>query len=61
MAIYGLLWLKKSAGGVGILYGLAIVPVILFLLNGMLLRHFTLVAASLIFGAFHLTIVKENI
>lgn len=61
LAIYGLLWLKKSAGGVGILYGLAIVPVILFLLNGMLLRHFTLVAASLIFGAFHLTIVKENI
>ncbi len=61
LVIYGLLWIKKSAGGVGILYGLAIVPVLLFLLNGILLRHFTLVVASLIFGAFHLAIVKENV
>ncbi len=61
LAIYGLLWIKKSAGGVGILYGLAIVPVILFLLNGILLRHFTLVIASLVFGVFHFAIVKENI
>lgn len=59
-AVYGLLWMKKSAGGVGILYGLAIIPVILFLLNGILLRHFALVAVSLIFGVFHFTIVKEN-
>lgn len=59
LAIYGLLWIKKSAGGVSILYGLAIVPVILFLLNGILLRHFALVVASLIFGAFHLAIVIE--
>ena len=61
LAIYGLLWIKKSSGGVGILYGLAIVPVILFLLNGILLRHFALVVASLIFGAFHFAIVKENV
>ncbi len=61
LAVYGLLWMKKSAGGVGILYGLAIVPVILFLLNGILLRHSTLVVASLIFGAFHFAIVKENV
>ncbi|MCM1384380.1 MAG: hypothetical protein NC243_07510 [Lachnoclostridium sp.] len=59
LVIYGLLWLKKSTGGVGILYGLAVVPVILFLLNGILLRHFTLVAASLIFGICHVAIVKE--
>lgn len=61
LAVYGLLWMKKSAGSVGILYGLAIVPVILFLLNGIILRHFTLVVASLIFGASHLAIVKENV
>ncbi len=61
LVIYGVLWMKKSAGGAGILYGLAIVPVILFLLNGILLRHPALVAASLIFGAFHLAIVKENV
>lgn len=61
LVIYGLLWMKKSAGGVGILYGLAIVPVILFLLNGILLRHFTLVVASLIFGVFHCAIVRENL
>lgn len=61
LVIYGLLWIKKSAGGTGILYGLAIVPVILFLLNGILLRHFTLIAASLIFGVFHYAIVKENV
>lgn len=61
LVIYGLLWMKKSAGGAEILYGLAIVPVILFLLNGILLRHFTLVVASLIFGFFHCAIVRENI
>lgn len=61
MALYGLLWLKKSAGGVNILYGLAITPALLFLLNGILLRHFTLVVASLIFGVFHFVIVKENV
>lgn len=61
LAIYGLLWIKKSSGGVGILYELAIVPVILFLLNGILLRHVALVAASLIFGVFHFTIIKENV
>jgi len=61
LAIYGVLWIKKPAGGVVILYGLAITPVILFLLNGILLRHPALVVASLIFGAFHIAIVQENI
>lgn len=61
LAAYGLLWIKKPVGGVSILYGLAIIPVILFLLNGILLRHPALVVASLIFGAFHIAIVKENV
>lgn len=61
LAVYGLLWIKKPAGGVSVLYGLAIIPVILFLLNGILLRHPALVVASLIFGAFHIAIVKENV
>lgn len=61
LAVYGLLWIRKPAGGVSVLYGLAIIPVILFLLNGILLRHPALVDASLIFGAFHIAIVKENV
>ena len=58
--LYGLLWFKKACGGTGILYGLAIVPTILFLLNGILLRHPALTAASLIFGISHFQIVREN-
>lgn len=61
LAVYRLLWMKKAAGGVSILYGPAIIPVILFLLNGILLRHPALVVTALIFGAFHTAIVKENI
>lgn len=61
IVIYGLLWIKKANGGIGILYGLAIIPVVLFLMNGILLRHPALVAASLVFGAFHFIIVKENV
>ena len=58
---YSILWLRKATGGASILYGLAIVPVILFLLNGILLRHIALIIASLIFGIFHFIIVKENV
>ena len=61
LGIYVFLWLKKSKGGAGIFYGLAIVPVVLFLLNGILLRHPALVIASLVFGICHFTIVKENV
>lgn len=60
LLIYVVLWLRKSNGGVGVFYGLAVVPVVLFLLNGILLRNPALIAASLIFGIFHLKIVKEN-
>lgn len=58
--IYTILWLKKARGGAGVLYALAIVPAVLFLLNGILLRHPVLIAASLVFGVFHFCIVREN-
>ena len=61
LAVYGLLWAKKADGGAAILYGLAIVPAVLFLLNGILLRHPALATASLVFGGSHFLIVKENI
>ncbi|MDO4620813.1 MAG: hypothetical protein Q4B09_09365 [Lachnospiraceae bacterium] len=61
LVVYALLWIKKSTSGANILYGLAVVPTILFLMNGILLRHPMLIVASLIFGVFHITIVKENI
>ena len=61
LVIYSLFWVKKANGGVFVLYGLAFVPAVLFLLNGILLRHPALVATSLVFGVFHFLIVKENI
>ncbi len=60
LVIYSFLWLKKANGGVFVLYGLALVPVVLFLLNGILLCHPALIAASLVFGISHFLIVKEN-
>lgn len=61
LVIYSFLWFKKANGGVFVLYGLALVPAVLFLLNGILLRHPVLVAAALVFGVCHFLIVKENI
>ena len=61
LVIYSFLWVKKANGGAFILYGLVFVPVILFLLNGILLRHPALIVASLLFGVFHFLIVKENV
>lgn len=61
LAIYSFLWGKKANGGVFVLYGLALVPAVLFLLNGILLCHPALIAASLVFGISHFLIVKENI
>ena len=61
LAIYSFLWVKKANGNVFVFYGLALVPTVLFLLNGIILRHPALVVASLVFGVFHFLIVKENI
>ena len=60
LIIYSFLWVKKGNGKVEILYALAVVPAILFLLNGILLRHPALVVVSLVFGIFHFIIIKEN-
>ncbi len=61
LVLYSVLWQKKANGGAGVLYGLAVVPAILFLLNGILLRHIALIVAALLFGVFHFLIVRENI
>ena len=61
LVIYALLWVKKPNGSAGVLYGLAIVPVVLFLFNGVLLSHPALIVAALVFGVFHFIIVRENI
>ncbi|MGF6376543.1 hypothetical protein M2140_001620 [Clostridiales Family XIII bacterium PM5-7] len=61
LIVYAVLWIRKSKGGSAIFYGLAIVPVCLFLMNGILLRHIMLVIFALIFGVCHLMIVRENI
>lgn len=60
LTVYILLWMKKRNGSTSILYGLATVPVILFLVNGLLLCHPALIIVSLIFGGCHLMIVHEN-
>lgn len=61
LVIYGFLWVKKAGGGVSILYALAIIPVVLFLLNGILLHHPALIVVSLVFGVCHFMIVRENV
>ena len=60
LAVYAVLWCRKRRGGTAVLYGLAVVPVCLFLMNGVLLRHWALAAAALLFGVCHIFIVHEN-
>ncbi len=60
LAAYAVLWARKRRGGTAVLYGLALVPVCLFLANGILLQHWLLAAFALLFGAAHLWIVHEN-
>lgn len=61
LAVYLVLWVRKKHGNRGVLYGLAIVPVCLFLINGCLLHHVLLIVFALIFGICHLWIVRENV
>lgn len=61
LVVYLALWTQKKHGNRGVLYGLAVVPVCLFLLNGCLLRHGLLVVCALVFGICHLWIVWENV
>lgn len=61
LVIYAVLWGFKRRGSKTVLYGLALVPVCLFLANGVLLSHWALAAFALLFGAAHLWIVCENV
>lgn len=60
LAVYTILWFWKRRGSTGTLYGLAVVPVLLFLINGILLRHYALIASALLFALCHVMIVREN-
>ena len=57
---YTILWSQAKRGG-AVLYGLALVPALLFLCCGVLLRHWALVAAAVLFGMCHTLIVRETI
>lgn len=61
LVVYTFLWTRKKSGGRAVLYGLAIVPACLFLINGVLLRHWLLLVFSVLFGICHLLIVRENV
>lgn len=58
LLVYTLLWARAKRGG-AVLYGLALVPALLFLLVGVLLRHPALGGAALLFGVCHTLIVRE--
>ena len=60
LLVYGFLWIKKRRGGISTLCELDSIPCLLFLMSGVLLRHYALIAASLLFGVCHLMIVREN-
>ncbi len=58
LSVYTVLWTQAKRGG-AVLYGLALVPALLFLCCGALLRHWALVAAAVLFGVSHMLIVQE--
>ena len=55
---YALLWTKAKKGG-RVLFGLAILPALLLFCCGLLLRHWALVGAAVVFGVSHTLIVRE--
>ncbi len=57
LLIYALLWTRVKSRG-AVLYALAIVPVLLFLQNGILLRHWALLGAAVLFGICHVWITR---
>ena len=59
LVCYAILWTQTKRGS-RVLYGLAIVPAVLFLVCSLLLRHWALVAAALLFGVTHALIVRET-
>ena len=60
LSVYAVLWTRRRRGGKAVLYALSIVPVCLFLANGVLLGHWALVACAVLFGVCHVMIVYEN-
>ena len=60
LAEYALLWTQTGKGG-NVFYSLAIVPAVLFLFCGILLRHPALIAAAVLFGVSHTLIVRETL
>ena len=57
---YALLWTQTKKGG-AVLYGLAILPALLFFACGLLLRHPALAGAAVLCGAGHALIVRETL
>ncbi len=58
LAVYAVFWTRRKSCAV--LYGLALVPAVLFLCCGVLLRHWALVGAAIVFGVSHFAITAEN-
>ena len=59
LVCYAILWTQTKRGA-GVLYGLAIVPAVLFFCCGLLLHHWPLVGAAVLFGVCHTLIVRET-
>ena len=60
LAVYAVLRFFRAKGGKTVLKGLALVPPLLFLTDGILLRHPLLVLFALLFGVSHFLILLEN-
>ena len=58
LAVYAVLWTRRKSDAV--FFGLALVPAVLFLCCGVLLRHWALVGAAIVFGVSHFAITAEN-
>ena len=58
LSSYTVLWTQAKRGGAA-LFGLALIPALLFLCCGVLLRHWALAAAAVLFGFSHTLIVQE--
>ena len=58
LAVYAVLWTRRKSDAV--FYGLALVPAVLFLCCGVLLWHWALVGAAIVFGVSHFAITAEN-
>ena len=60
LSSYTVLWTQAKRGS-AVLYGLALVPALLFLCCGVLLRHWALVGAAVLFGVCHTLIVRAHL